>query len=278
VILCVSLNITILQTLTVISRLKRKFDLIKKEKLFREGDTRLKGILNGRSSSHSSGWLHCVPAKWLGFRFESIAFKRNLRYHSGIPQVSDQRSSITCPLCKKPSDVFGDHAISCGSTDARIARHDTLTRFLKTKIRELGYFVPKGEGMAGDLNKQRMGDIVVHQWRLLHDLWIDLSVANTLCPSYSNISANAPLAAADLRVKMKYLKYKDQIHLVDSFVPLVVETLGGWHPSAFRILKRIGNELAERSWSSSKSGFSNLMTGLSVCLQKANANMLALRF
>ena len=63
-------------------------------------------------------------------------------------------------------------------------------------------------------------------------------------------SAKKKLAAAEIRVKQKTSKYKEEIVATDTlFQPMVVETLGGWHSAALPILKRKGNNLAESSWS-----------------------------
>ncbi len=63
-----------------------------------------------------------------------------------------------------------------------------------------------------------------------------------------------------------------------SFIPLPVETLGGWHPEAEKQISRIGRELARSSLGTDQKTASNhLFQRLSLSLQKGNAALLLSR-
>ena len=82
----------------------------------------------------------------------------------------------------------------------------------------------------------RIGDVVNRNFNM--DLFVDLSVAPTLCPSYVDQSAKNALSAASLRFEQKNKKFKALAGVLN-FKAFVVETLGGLHKDAVGgILKR----------------------------------------
>ena len=63
-----------------------------------------------------------------------------------------------------------------------------------------------------------------------------------------------------------------------SFIPLPVETFGGWHPEAEKQIERIGRELARStSGSDQKTATNHLFQRLSLTLQKGNASLILSR-
>ena len=75
--------------------------------------------------------------------------------------------------------------------------------------------------------------------------YFDLSLRNSLQPSYIIHSANRAGAAAEAGVLEKNRCHEDMLKATGSlFEPLVVETLGLWHPHSTRMLKIIGRKTA----------------------------------
>ena len=83
-------------------------------------------------------------------------------------------------------------------------------------------------------------------------------------------------AAAQIRVNAKLSKYREQSRII-KFQPLVAETLGGWDSKAKFLLKQIGHRVAVQEGIEQRLGFQNLMTNLSISLQKLNATMITER-
>ena len=75
------------------------------------------------------------------------------------------------------------------------------------------------------------------------------------------------------RVNAKLSKYREQSRII-KFQPLVVETLGGWDNKAKYLLKQTGHRVAVQEGIEQSLGFRNLMTDLSISLQKLNATMI----
>ena len=56
-----------------------------------------------------------------------------------------------------------------------------------------------------------------------------------------------------------------------TFLPLAVESLGAWHPSAVAEVKRLGSALARHTGEDEGTTISRLFQKLSVCLMRGNA-------
>ena len=59
-----------------------------------------------------------------------------------------------------------------------------------------------------------------------------------------------------------------------AFVPLVAESLGGWHDSALAHIRKLGTALALHTGQSDGEASSHLWRRLSILLQKGNSSML----
>ena len=62
-----------------------------------------------------------------------------------------------------------------------------------------------------------------------------------------------------------------------SFIPMAVEVLGGWHPSAVLQLDRIANRVAKKTLADYATTKRHLYQRLSICLQRINASLLLAR-
>ena len=88
-----------------------------------EDDVREKARLASLSLPHSGDWLNCAPLKALGLHLRSAEFVLAVKYRLGLP-IFDQEGP--CPACLRQSDIYGDHALCCGTGGERISRHNAL--------------------------------------------------------------------------------------------------------------------------------------------------------
>ena len=231
---------------------------------------RVKAILVNRNKKYANGWLHAIPAEWSGTKIKPYSFKCLLKYHSGM-KITKQETK--CPKCFKKMDMYGDHAISCSSTNQRITKHDTLVRSLGDTLSRAG--VACNTELAAGIS-DRMGDLVLFNWYECKDVYLDFTVVNSLCESYRNLSAKGE--AAEKRFNEKMNKYKDTIQKEKvTFKPMVVETLGGWHTEAVRYFKDFADKIANKNQTCPGNERKYLMTSMSIRLQKMNGEMLAHR-
>ena len=80
---------------------------------------------------------------------------------------------------------------------------------------------------------------------------IDVMVTHPLVDSNLEAASEKSLAAANAGVKMKkkhykaWSKYQHDHRTGQEFVPFVLETLGGMHPSAKKLLRKISDYAAQ---------------------------------
>ena len=90
------------------------------------------------------------PNPKINLHLRSFEFRTGALYRLGVPLYQSEGS---CPTCPSFSDMFGDHAISCGARGERIARHNqmrdalyhTAVSALLTPTREDRALLPGGD-------------------------------------------------------------------------------------------------------------------------------------
>ena len=100
-----------------------------------------------------------------------------LKYRLGYPVFT---TAGKCPTCPKFSDVYEDHAISCGTEGERIGRHnhprDTLYHTCASAA-----LAPTKEGRALlPWSNTRPADVFLPHWSSGEDTAWDVSVVNPL--------------------------------------------------------------------------------------------------
>ena len=118
-------------------------------------------------------------------------------------------------------------------------------------------------------------EILAHDWFQGRSTYFDVSVISPTCQTYVKKASREQFSAGLNRVMHKVKKYEQ---LPISFIPLVVETLGAWHPSAIPSLKTIAARLAESKHTDTRTSLSIIMNNLSFRLQKLNADILVSRY
>ena len=86
-------------------------------------DLRSRALLLSTSIPHAGDWLGVLPSSNLGLHFLDCEFRLCLQYWLGVPLAGDFSS---CPICSRPADPLGDHALACGGNNDRVLRHNSL--------------------------------------------------------------------------------------------------------------------------------------------------------
>ena len=172
--------------------------------------------------------------------------------------------------CGHDLDIFGDHALSCKASRQCIARHNTLVNRLVEVMRQ-GKISVQQEVAA---ETGRPDDIVAHDWTEGISAFFNITVVSPTCRTYIS-AALEPFGAATKRVNEKLRKYEKNNLL---FQPLVVETLGAWHPSTISTFKTVAARQSESTFQDTRISVANLMKSLSFRLQRSNAAMLSARY
>ena len=197
-------------------------------------------------------------------------------YRLGAP-IFEQ--DALCPACGRQSDKHGHHAIACAVNGERIARHNNLCNVLfrtaqKANLgpqREFRGLIP---GSAA-----RPADLFLRNWERGRDAALDLTVISPLQVAVIDQEAANPGYALrfawDRKMRSAFEACSSQRI---SFIPLPVETLGGWHVEAEKQIQRIGRELSRSTaGSDQKTSTNHLFQRLSLTLQKGNSALILSR-
>ena len=165
-------------------------------------------------------------------------------YESGLALASSLLRLILC-LCESSLDEFGDHLLGCDQkTNLVIKRHNALCDTLFHTL-HVDDFRCRREQRCNTTSNSKPCDIFQPDFQRGLPSHFDVSVRNSLQPSYLIQAANCAGAAAEAGVLEKDRRHEDMVKAVGSlFEPLVVETLGLWHPHSMRMLKIIVRKTA----------------------------------
>ena len=86
-------------------------------------DVRSRALALSSSLPHAGDWLNVIPCPARGLCILDQEFRLCLNYWVGL---SMSKEVISCPLCGKSADRFGDHQVGCGDNGDQIHRHDSL--------------------------------------------------------------------------------------------------------------------------------------------------------
>jgi hypothetical protein len=117
--------------------------------------------------------------------------------------------------------------------------------------------------------------VTLPHWTRSREAALDITVVNPLAPSYLPRASKIAGAALEARYKEKMSKHhRDCEEAGIDFIPLVVESLGGWEADALLNLKRIGHLTAQRLGTPASTSTKQLFQRLAVVLQRGNANLI----
>jgi hypothetical protein len=223
---------------------------------------------------HSGDWLNVIPSKALGLSLHPKEFCVSACYRLGIP-IFD--SDGTCPECNLCSDQHGDHAVSCGSDGDRKGRHDRLRDAIFATA-QAASLAPKKEApslIPGSL--ARPADVYIPMWRGFKTAF-DVTVINPLQQAHKHHAAiTAGYALGVARDRKMNLYAQDCRNNDITFVPLPVETFGGWDDTAVDHLREMARMMSGRNHTQNSVAIRHFFQRLSITLQRGNANLLLSR-
>ena len=222
--------------------------------------------------SHAGDWLHAPPIPSLGLHLRPTEFVLAAKYRLGCPVYN---TAAPCPSCLKPSDKLGDHALNCGYTQERIARHnhlrdaiyETAVAAALSPVKEGRFLIPGSD--------RRPADILLPYWSSGRDVALDITVVNPIQQATmpeAAVTAGHALTYAYNRKVAKAGEACRQQGL--AFIPLAFESFGGWHEVTHSEVKKIAGALSRHTGKEEKQAGQHLCQRLSLLLQKGNAAIL----
>ena len=172
-----------------------------------------------------------------------------------------------------------DHALHCRDDHGmKGGRHDRL-RDKIFKEAQLASFSPTSEMphlIPGSLS--RPADIYIPSWIDGKKLAFDVSVVSPTQDAIVHRAAEFPAAAIEMRKTAKNRAHFDHCRAQGiAFIPLVVETFGGWDGDAVKYLKDMAKQCARRWGKNYAEEVKQFFQRLSVTLQRGNASLIVER-
>ena len=233
-------------------------------------DDRSCALVLSSSIKHAGDWLSVIPSRALGLHILDQEFRVCLLYWLGIRLFSEG----PCSRCCRHIDPYGDHHLSCLGQSDKITRHNALRDVIFSAAR-LAALSPKLEApflLSG--SHSRPADIFLPSWNRGSPAALDVTVISPmqqLTLPQSAITQGHALKVASERKTATHGPRCQQAGI--QFIPLPVETLGGWSSAAALTLSDIGRRQAARLDYPASVSIHHLFQRLSVCLWRGNASM-----
>jgi hypothetical protein len=214
-----------------------------------------------------------VPSSALGLHLHDREFRLCMVYWLGL-RMSGRASR--CPLCvgERAADPLGDHQVGCGGNGDRIHRHDNLRDTLFSAAQSAALAPRKEVPSLIPRSSSRPADIFLPNWCGGRPAALDVTVIYKL--QSLTLAGDAASQRHALRVteERKMAAHSEACQSVGVvFIPLVMETLGGWSDEAAHNISRIGRLLGQRSGAPPATTTRHLFQRLSISLWKGNASM-----
>ena len=235
-------------------------------------EVRDKARLASLSLPHSGDWLYVVPSVSLGLQLRPSEFRLSVLYRLGLPIFQEEGP---CIACGQLSDIYGDHAISCGSQGERISRHNHLRDAIYHAAVSASLGPTREDRALLPGVDQRPADIFIPHWAGGQDAALDVTVTSSLQLQTVNRAATEPGYALRVRRQQKWNKYGELCRAEGIvFHTLPVEALGGWDNEAVEVLKRLGQALARSTCQEEGEVTKHLFGRLSILLMKGNSSLI----
>ena len=225
----------------------------------------------------AGGWLCALPSKPLGLHLRRSEFVAAAKYRLGIQVFSIEAE---CPMskCRMISDRLGDHAISCGIGGERIARHNHCRDALFQAAQQAGLGPSREPDGLLPGSDDRPADLLIPFWTGGQDTALDFTVVNPLQSALVRQTAKEGGSAVAHAHGVKLKKYEERCGAEGiTFLPLAVDTLGGWHPTALETITRLGRQLARNVGKEDQEVVRHLRQRLAVLLVRDNVALLGAR-
>ena len=232
---------------------------------------RSKALALSSALPHAGDWLNVVPSSALGLHLLDQEFRPCLQYWLGLPIFAE---GVRCPVCRSVADPFGDHHVGCGGNGDRIHRHNSIRDAIFSAAQTAALAPRKELPSLVPCSQSRPADIFLPNWERGRAAALDVSVISTL--QRLTLSGAASVQGHALRVgeERKMALHAASCRAVGvSFVPLLVESLGGWSDLAAKTLSSIGRLLGQRLGIPPSETTRHLFQRCAISLWRGNATL-----
>ena len=121
----------------------------------------------------------------------------------------------------------------------------------------------------------RPADVLLPSWHQGQNTALDVTVVSPLQQALVLKAAEEPGSALTHAYQRKMRQSSDDCYTQGiHFVPLPVETLGGWHPQAIQVIRKICRQLARQTGREDSEVIAHAFQRLGILLMKGNAALI----
>ena len=241
-----------------------------------------------KQDANAGAWLTCSlvdkanrmkDSEWhtaFTFRFNQPVhqFFRKNRHASLMCDCKPPRGNDGPPPCL---DARGVHALICKKGGKVQSRHNWVDNTLERMSNAAGILTTSEPRFNQLLNPANGKRLIGDHRTISGEQVMDTTITNPLCPSMLAKSAVESGYAAQLAVKAKRVKYKDQIDLGIKLQVIAIETPGKMAEETVLYVKRLASKIAARVDMDYAVVKRRWMEKISVMLQRGNAHIIAHR-
>ena len=216
-----------------------------------------------------------IPSSALGLHLLDREFRPCLQYWLGVPIFPE---GTRCPVCQALADPFGDHHVGCGGNGDRIYRHNSIRRHLFSSSicsfsAKEGVTIPhtRYSSSSSGCFSAKLGQGPVSCSGRLCDLH-----SSTSHPTRGSHHARTCFVCWGIPEDGSACSACRSVGV--SFVPPMVESLGGWSELASKTISNIGRHLGQRLGVPPSDSIQHLFQKCSVALWRGNASLWLHRF
>ena len=181
---------------------------------------------------------------------------------------------LQCPICHAAMDAFGDHSVGCGGNGDRIHRHDSLRDTLFSAAQSAALAPRKEVPSLIPGSRSRPADVYLPFWKRGQPAAMDVTVISILQRQTLAGASMTQGHALTVGEDRKMAAHAATCRAVGvPFIPLVVESIGGWSDRAVDTIQNFGRLLGQRNGSPPAESTTHLFQRLSIVLWKGNATM-----
>lgn len=258
-----------------------QIEIVCLNRLLENSDEVSKARLLAVAMPHASAFLEVIPNSFLGLKLTSNEWNASVAYRLGL-QIFLKPFPCPMPSCSQTMDIHAKHAVKCQMAGCRIKRHNDIVKLIFKKCQEAALSPLYEPSNVIRNTNERPADWGLPNYPAdgIFSAY-DLAITDPTQSKYLKNSAHiAGFAANDYAINIKEANYSNALRNRDdiNFVPMIIETFGGWCSNAKDFFRMLSRRLSQREVGTQASIILNyLYKQISVKLQIANARMILKR-
>ena len=234
-------------------------------------NNRCSALALSTSLPHAGDWLNVIPSSALGLHLHDKEFRLCLDYWLGL-RMDDGVSP--CSACGITSDAYGDHQVGCGGNGDRIHRHDAVKDVLFSAAQSAALAPTREAPSLISGSCSRPADIFLPTWKRGMPAALDVHVISPLQLQTKDKAAIIQGHALKVGEQRKMAAHGEECKEAGiNFIPIVVETLGGWSSEAIQTIADIGRLQGQCLGITPGDSIRHLFQRLAISLWRGNATL-----